>query len=394
MKKYIWLFLLCWLTASVWAQTSVSFIGQNFDEYVLTTKDQKCTLRYLSPVKVPADWSIYISDENCLENGAHEVHILDPEQVVRDSLSGYFMDGYFVGSAPLNTPIVKRVSTTPGIQEAFYFIEKDPALKIDYIGKMTARIQNFLYPAFNVCEPFHVIAVTSNKKLFEKEETLSSLVTVVKSYAQNICPNVSTLIFEASDSPQYETNVFSRLHLEKGPTGTWVLIPEKSFNLLVHEKEADLQKQKLLQQTYTLLEDLPPYDRPAFLFGQFKVDFPYQLMTASALLDMPIKGCFVLHVTEKNEATSWADLPFALQIDTPLDPGWYLVTGQITPLSLQEKKKAGISWKKPAAHVALFAHEACRQPSCAEWEETAYLMEKKYDVPRSFFLPTEGTHEK
>ena len=392
MKKYIWLFFMCWLVLPVWAE--ISFVGQNFDEYRLTTKDGACTLRYLSPVEVPADWNIYISDDACLENGAHEVHILDTEQVVRDSLSGYFMDGYFVGSAPLNTPIVKRVSTTPGIQEAFYFIEKDTDLKIDYIGKMTSRIQNFLYPAFNVCEPFHVIAVTSNKKLFEKEETLSSLVTVVKSYAQNICPNVSTVIFEASDSPDYETHVFSRLYLEKGPTGTWVLIPEKSFNKLVQEKETDRQKQKLLQQTYTLLEELPPYDRPAFLFGQFKVDFPYQLMTASDLLNMPVKGCFVLHVTEKNEETGWADVPFALQIDTPLDPGWYLVTGQITSFSLQDKKKAGLSWKKPAARVMLSDHRKCSRPHCSEWEETAYLIEKKYDVSRDFFLPAEKRHEK
>ncbi len=392
MKHLLWFFLFFWTIGTIAAQTLSITAG--LDEYPIKTQDGKCTLKYLSPVAVPADWTIYIADEGCLENGTHEVHLLDTDKVVRDSLLGYFTDGYFIGKTPLNTPIIKRFSPANGVQEAFFFIENDPALQIDYVGKMTSRLDTGVYPAFNVCEPFHLIARTENKKLFEKEETLNSLLTVVKSYAQNICPNVSTIIFDATDDLNDKTHVFSRISLQKDETGVWMPIIENSFNEQVAGKEYDRQRKQLLEQTYDLLEKLPPYDRPAFVFNQHKIDFPYQLMTASYALDIPVKGIFVIHVTRNTQQTSWADYPFILKINTPLNPGWYIVSGQVSPFSLHDKKKAGLSWTQPAAFVTLADKKECRKANCAEWENTFYLMEQKYGVSRSDFLSRELSDEK
>ena len=394
MKRYLFLFLFFWNTCFILTSFSLASEAQNLDEYLIKTKDQKCVLRYLSPIEVPPDWYIYISDDSCLEKGFHEVHILDTTQVVRDSLSGYFSDSYFIGSTPLMTPILKRFSSGPGVQSAYYLIEQNKHLSIDFIGVMTSQVQNLLYPAFNICEPFHIIAFSSNKTLFGKEETLENIITVVKSHAQNICPGVSTIIFEALDKNNQNKAFFLSFHLEKKPDGSWLLIPEKSFNKLMLEKEALSKKQNFLKEIYSLLEKLPPYDRPAFLFNQFKIDFPYHLAVASSLLKMPVKGVFILHVNQKNQDTSWGDYPFPLKITPPLETGWYLVKAQIQPFSIQEKKKAGIPLKNPAAHITLIDQKKCSRENCSEWEETSYLIEQKYNVPYSFFMPSEIIHEK
>ncbi len=387
MKKTIYLLLWALLLSLQSAIAYVIPLERNLDEYIIKTKDEKCTLRYLSPVPVPQDWYIYISDDKCLDNGFHEVHLLDTDKVVRDSLSGYFLDGYFIGNTPLNHQIFKRASYLKGTQLAFYKIDTDNSLKIEYIGQMSSSLQNSLYPAFNLCNPFHIIALTDNKKLFQNQEILNNLFMVSKSYAQNICPQVSSIIFEATDNISNLNSPFARFSFENGPSNTWLIIPEQSFNSLSLEKENTLQKKKLVKQIYSLLQELPPYDRPAFLFGKFKIDFPYHLMIASHLLDIPTKGTFVIHVSQKNENNSWADYPFPILVNETLDEGWFLVDAWVSQLSTQEKKKAGISWKKPAAQAFLTQKQKCLRDYCSEWENTAYLLEKKYNLPRSEFLP-------
>ena len=93
--------------------------------------------------------------------------------------------------------MLKRSSPTDGVQELYYFLEKDVRLNISYIGKMTSILnEDKVYPAFEACAPFHIILLTENQELFKNQVFIQNLFTVVKSYAKTICPSVSHIIFD------------------------------------------------------------------------------------------------------------------------------------------------------------------------------------------------------
>ena len=149
--KRLLVFLWCW-SAAGFAQNALSIKGwtvpsqtefnteKQLEEYMLTDEEGKCFLRYLSRFNIPEEWTVRIDKgEGCLKRGYHEAVILDEYGHRRDSINGYFIDGYPIGKTPLNTPVIKRYSPKMNYQEAFYLIDTSVPLKTFYIGKMTSR---------------------------------------------------------------------------------------------------------------------------------------------------------------------------------------------------------------------------------------------------------------
>ena len=139
MKKLL-VFLFCLATFSAQAQSfsMLNFLyeGHPLDEYLIPSENNKCLLHY-----IPKDWKIKdLSSPNCLKNGYHQVEIINGKKEVQEQLKGFFIDGFSVGKAPLNTSVLKRFTPSPGKQELFYKIEEDKSLEINYIGKASSKI--------------------------------------------------------------------------------------------------------------------------------------------------------------------------------------------------------------------------------------------------------------
>lgn len=384
MKKLYLLMCLLWIFPVLADSFSVknwnpsllgfSYEGENLDEYLVPMQNHSdCVLHYLSPVALPNDWQMVTQSGKCPLLGYDEVTLIDDLNVGRDTLRGYFLNGFFIGTAPLKVPVTKRTSPRPGQQDLYYFLDEDAQLKVYYFGKMTSILnEQGIYPAFEVCAPFHIILLTENKALFKDERTIQNLFTVVKSYAKTICPTVSHLIFEATDDPTLqEENMFFKEELAIGGDDRWYPHPQNSFNMVKNNNEPSVEETRLF------IESLAASDRPAVVFGAAQMDMPIHLIKAAEITNTPVLGHFVVHVNRLiDEKTAWIDYPFVMKATGMKKTGWFLIEADISPLPDFEKKKSGLSLKEPAAILNVLKSYSCLTEKCQEWKKTTYLLEK------------------
>ncbi len=347
--------------------------GERLDEYLIQSQDGKTVLHYLSRIPVPQDWTIAPVDS--LQNGFHEVTLLNAVNIPQETLKGYFLDGFWIGRTPLNTPLLKRTSPVDGQQELYYFLEKDTRLNISYIGKMTSILnEENVYPAFDACSPFHIILLTENQELFKNQATIQNLFTVAKSYAKTICPSVSRIIFDASkDRSLREENIFFREDLYQDESGLWIQNPETSFNIFTEKNTATPE------ETLAFIEMLPPMDRAAFVFSETQVDSPFLLVKASELLKRPVEGIFIIHTRPGD--SHWIDYPFPMRTNDLEKSGWFLVKGYLSMLSDYDKKKSGLPLWESAATLNIEQAFPCTAKYCAEWQNASFVLDKIESLP-------------
>ncbi len=372
-RLFLCFFWLITLTALAEEIPPLIYEGEKLDEYLIQSQDGQTVLHYLSQVPVPQGWTI--APVETLQNGFHEVTLLNTVNVPQDTLKGYFLDGFWIGRTPLNTPLLKRSSPTDGVQELYYFLEKDVRLNISYIGKMTSILnEDKIYPAFEACAPFHIILLTENQELFKNQVFIQNLFTVVKSYAKTICPSVSHIIFDATnDISLKEENIFFREDLYQHENGLWVQNPETSFNDFIETNTATPE------ETLAFIEMLPSIDRAAFVFSKTQIDSPFLLLKASELLNTPIEGVFVVHA--RPDDMRWIDYPFPMQVSNLEKNGWFLVKGYLNTLSDFEKKKSGLPLHEPAAFLEIEQAFSCTAEYCAEWQNPSFVLDKIEKLP-------------
>lgn len=372
-RLFLCFFWLITLTALAEEIPPLIYEGEKLDEYLIQSQDGQTVLHYLSQVPVPQGWTI--APVETLQNGFHEVTLLNTVNVPQDTLKGYFLDGFWIGRTPLNTPLLKRSSPTDGVQELYYFLEKDVRLNISYIGKMTSILnEDKVYPAFEACAPFHIILLTENQELFKNQVFIQNLFTVVKSYAKTICPSVSHIIFDATnDISLKEENIFFREDLYQHENGLWVQNPETSFNDFIETNTATPE------ETLAFIEMLPSIDRAAFVFSKTQIDSPFLLLKASELLNTPIEGVFVVHA--RPDDMRWIDYPFPMQVSNLEKNGWFLVKGYLNTLSDFEKKKSGLPLHEPAASLEIEQAFSCTAEYCAEWQNPSFILDKIEKLP-------------
>ena len=372
-RLFLCFFWLITLTALAEEIPPLIYEGEKLDEYLIQSQDGQTVLHYLSQVPVPQGWTI--APVETLQNGFHEVTLLNTVNVPQDTLKGYFLDGFWIGRTPLNTPLLKRSSPTDGVQELYYFLEKDVRLNISYIGKMTSILnEDKVYPAFEACAPFHIILLTENQELFKNQVFIQNLFTVVKSYAKTICPSVSHIIFDATnDISLKEENIFFREDLYQHENGLWVQNPETSFNDFIETNTATPE------ETLAFIEMLPSIDRAAFVFSKTQIDSPFLLLKASELLNTPIEGVFVVHA--RPDDMRWIDYPFPMQVSNLEKNGWFLVKGYLNTLSDFEKKKSGLPLHEPAASLEIEQAFSCTAEYCAEWQNPSFVLDKIEKLP-------------
>ena len=320
---------------------------QPLNEFLIYTSDKKCFIHYLSPFLIEDELFIHINKKsdltktNCLEKGYASVSIFNKRKEELQNLEGYFLDGFFIGNLPLNTYVMKRSADKNQTQYLYYFIDEDKELGIRYIGKMNSQEKNGSYPAFDACTPFEILLQTQNKDLFKEQDTIQNLFTVAKSYAQNICSQVQTIIFSATESPSLSADgVFFREYLNKDNTsGLWFPDLNQSFNYILSPLNEKIINEK---------------ERKSFLSEK----------------SQNTTNNYVIHVSKKtNGKALYIDKPYLMkseqtQITQNMKSGWYQVEATLEPMSDLEKKRSGISLNEKAAMIGIQNVKACKTENC------------------------------
>ena len=338
MKKLLWL-TVCFIPTLAQAQSftllNLTYEGHPLNEYLIPSEDNKCLLHYLSETPVPKDWKINVPQSpNCLKSGYHQVEILDEQKQIKDKLSGFFIDGFFVGNTPLNTSVVKRYTPAAGKQELFYKIEEDKDLKINYIGKATAEPTGGKYPAFDACTPFSIVLLTDRKELLSRPQTKENIFTVVKSYAQIICPKVKTIQIKATDDPSLTGRFYLQETLQRKGSD-WEIQPPKEENV---SKQPDAPKMS---------------------------NAPKMLNRSTAKGVTPF---FAIRISaHANKDFSFADLPYPIKVDKNLTTGWWLVDGSLQEMDDFEKKKSGIGLHEKAGVLTGRKAIPCAAEGCTNY---------------------------
>ena len=332
-------------------QTQIERIKpQTLDEHTLFDNGQAYHITLLT--KEPNGTHIVSTPADNLSFGWHDVLVLDDNDRAVQRLTGYFMDGYYIGKTPLKAKIIKRYSPQKNYQEAFYFLQSDPTLQIFFIGKMISFVKNGKYTDLNICRPFQMVLLTENKDLFKNPATLKNLFTVVKSYAATICPGVQSFVFSASDNPEnYEEDIFFQAFYNKNAKGQWVEDPRHAINALPQPIAPRVMRS---------------YDQPARYFNEQTIDFPIHLLKAAQVTDKPMKGTFIAHIAKLDKQTAWIDYPFPMALSPVRFAGWALIKGIMTPMTDKDKRKAGISLQQDAARVELLKIKQCQQEQCQD----------------------------
>lgn len=327
MKKLL-LLTVCFMPALAHAQSftvlNLTYEGHPLNEYLIPSEDNKCLLHYLSQNPVPKNWKIKVSQSpNCLKSGFHQVEIIDEKKEVKDSLKGFFIDGFFVGNTPLNTPVVKRYAPAADRQELFYKIEEDKDLKINYIGKATSELSDGKYSAFDACSPFSIVLLTDRKELLSRPQTKENIFTVIKSYAQIICPKVRTIQIKATD----DASLTGKAYLEE-------TLERKGNDWISFLSEDPISRQPIAPKT--LNKNTTPF--------------------------------LAIHVTaQANKDFSFADKPYPIKLDRGLSAGWWLINGSLQEMDDFEKKKSGIGLHEKAGVLKVKQALPCDLEQCADY---------------------------
>ena len=360
MKKLFFLIILsCLLTAfhanavDVFAlPTNENFFyekGYPLNEYLIYTPDEKCFLHYLSTTQPSMYENIQIvqqsdlEDVQCLEKGFATINITDSRNNPIRSINGYFLNGFFIGDIPLNSYTIKRSAEADGTQNLFYFIDKDDNLKVQYIGKMQARLVNGTYTHFEACYPFELLVQTQNKSLFNDPTTIRNLFTVAKSYAQTICPQVEQIVFLATDSPSLDKSgiFFQKVFYKDAWSEEWIEDAVSSFNYVSN----------------------PPKK-------QANPNIPIIETVIKEETELNVSYEYIIHISNKtNDKVLFVDKPYLMKsLQNPytltLKPGWYKVKANLTPMEDLEKKRTGISLNEKADIINIISAEICEDSNC------------------------------
>lgn len=332
---------------------------ETLDEQTLYDTNKTYTFRQLT--SLPQGTHIVASPADTLAFGKHDLLVLDDNDKIIKRLTGYFMDGYYIGETPLKAKIVKRYSPQKNYQEAFYFLQSDDTLKVFFLGKMISIAQGGTYGDFNLCQPFQMVLLTENKALFQNPSTLKNIVSIVKSHASTICPDVQSFVFSASDNPKkYEEDIFFQAFYTKNAKGEWVEDTRHAINNLPSSTNL------LSARTSSVAN------------GERTIDFPIHLLKAAQVTGQPMEGTFIAHIAKTNEQNAWIDYPFPMALSSARSPGWALIKGILTPMSEKEKRKAGISLQQEAAHVRALKIKACRLENCQDLRDIMPKIEQDY----------------
>ncbi len=340
--KFFLLFIICLLPHICLA---------SLDEVILYSLDKKCAIRYLtkSPLKTQTIHTNNPCPDGWVQNYA-TVEINDSKNKISETLSGFFLDGYWLGAFPARGHVQDRANPQENTQTLTFILDTDKDAEITYLIQLRAQEENRTYGPFMGCPVFRFLVVIHDKQLFENEVFQEKIATNATNYAKRFCSQLDTIaVFGATQLNAQTSDIIFQMQIDPH-TNEKIIIPMTTLS----PKESTNQPIELRQQSAkTLLSVIPQKENILVKYGQLNTPtlvhpisdsqpIPLtslnHLIVQSKLLKEPAVGRMIVHIQSLNlDGSAWVDLPqpALLKFHPKLKIGWAVIQGRLYQNQIQ-----------------------------------------------------------
>lgn len=385
-------------------------------EQRISSKDKACSILYTTdkPPEKLKKWFISVGGNSCAENliyGRAEVSVFNENGHLETTLDGYFTEGRFTGKKNMNVVLLNRYGANKNEQLLSYLIDSDMELKIHYVSylKSQRNPKTGFYSPWAGCSPFTIAAVTENEELFLENSITDNILRTAQSFADIFCPGTTQINFFATTVPQGipgmdislpaagknktdgEKQEDSRLiyaaTLQRNIGKKWRIVSDKTQNLARLRENArrteDLREHQLMMADYNELTKTDYLGRLAYMIGTDRIDNLKSMLTASAIIQKPVRVNLLVNISSLGLDQARADWPDDLLITQTSGllsrPGWHIVSGNLRLLNDREVKKN--KENQAVGLLELSAAAACEQEVCGEVSDLISLIRHRHEKP-------------
>ena len=386
-------------------------------EHRIYSKDNACSILYTTdkPTEKLKKWFISVGGNSCAENliyGRAEVSVFNEKGHLETTLDGYFTEGRFTGKKNMSIVLLNRYGADKNEQLLSYLIDSDMELKIHYVSylKSLRNPKTGFYSPWSGCSPFTIAAVTENEELFLESSVTDNILRTAQSFADIFCPGTTQINFFAttvpqgipgmdislssqkkkagSDDQENDARLIYAATLQRTPGKKWKIISDKTQNLARLRENTrraeDLREHQLMMADYNELTKTDYLGRLAYMIGTDRIDNLPAMLTASAIIQKPLRVNLLVNIASLGLDEARADWPNPLLITRTSGllnrTGWHIISGNLRPMTEQETKK----YKNDPANggiLELSSAAACEQEVCNEVSDLVGLIRRRHEKP-------------
>lgn len=325
-------------------------VEAGLDEEKITTPDGQCALYYLT--RYPrSGWTIQTDKKQCRDGvvqGYAQVKLYNAHHQLSEKLSGFFLDGYWLGSFMGQGPVLDRTTPEEGQQALTFQLGQDD--QATYVAQLRAvQEEDRPYGPFTGCPDFRVMAVVKDVSLFQEDTFQDKIAHQANQYARSLCSDLETIaVFGATKLKPTASDIIFQMQIE-ADTQERQIIPLIKMTDTVAGVPVELRQQN---SKIVFQNDIPVSRESSATFvpqKPFKRTALAHLDVLSRVLGKPVKGKIIVHVKQLNlDGSALVDLPqpLLLKNSPDLTTGWLEVSGQYHQgqMRVNEVKKCSKRW--------------------------------------------------
>ena len=322
------------------------------DEVVLYSKDKACAIRYLTTN--PIEGQTIYTNKKCTDGwvqGFATVEIDTPFQQAKETLTGFFMDGYWLGSIPARGHIQDRSNPQENVQALTFILDTNQQEDITYLAQLrSTRPENRVYSAFTGCPIFRLLVVVRNKNLFQNEAFQEKIATQAIRHAKRLCTDLETIaVFGATNLSARAPDILFQMQIDP-----------KSGEKTIQPVSTDFDKTdvnhpiELRQETGEVLLSVDTSNKDLLIYYGQLPPLPSKkqdsapprlpltslnhLNVQSRLTNHPAQGRVIVHVQSIDlDGSAQVDIPqpVTLKYHPHLKIGWAIVQGSFYQNQMQ-----------------------------------------------------------
>ncbi len=319
------------------------FCWAGLDEVVISTVDGQCALRYLTTYP-KENWTIQTNQKNCeggFVQGYGQVELYDAAHRLNEKLTGFFLDGYWLGDFMGQGSVLDRM--TPAEHQQSLTFQLGQEGQATYVVQLRAeQEENRPYGPFTGCPDFRLMVVVPQESLFQEVEFQEKIANRADQYAHSLCSDLENItVFGATQLKPKSSDIVFQMSVDPD-TQERHIIPVSQIAEGLASSPIELRRQsgEVLFRTDAETKNAKPV-QPTELFQRTALA---HLDVLSRLTGKPVKGKVIVHVKQLNlDGSALVDLPqqILLKNSPDLQTGWLEVSG------LYEKGQMSVHEVKP-----------------------------------------------
>ena len=334
--KHILLFLILSFPFCSWA---------GLDEVTLYSANKKCAIRYLT--QFPTNGQTIQTNNPCPDGwvqGYASVEISTPQYDAKETLSGFFIDGYWTESFPTRGHVQDRANPQENVQNLTFILDTDKEANITYLVQLRAvKSENGLYSAFKGCPIFRLLVVTPDVQFFQNEAFQSKIAHQATNYAKRLCSDLNTIaVFGTNKIDARSPDIVFQMQIDPSTKEHTLIPPSMDFQNTDINTPIELRK----ESSDILLSVNPQKDNVSVSYGKTEIhsipvpdpkDPPpltslNHLIVQSKMTNQSAQGRIIVHIKSVNlDGTAWVDMPqqILLKYHPQLKIGWAIIQGRL-----------------------------------------------------------------